>query len=108
MYHAATITTGIIYESGVVYAVCDPNNSFIKSKVDNIQWVLAHEQLHFDIAEYIARQLNKSKNKLVDWDYWNKKLYQMQEQYDYETQHSQNKYQQNLWEFKMKQLLYHK
>jgi len=72
-------------------------------------WILKHEQGHFDIAEIFARQLNKSVSEYR----YNKITFQKdleaiyksvvegkekyQQQYDDETDHSRNKTKQEEW-----------
>lgn len=80
-------------------------------------YILSHEQGHFDIAEIFARKLNK---KMSEYRF-NKKTYQkdldkiyqdiltekdkMQNDYDKETNHSINKEKQTEWLKKIRQLL---
>lgn len=78
-----------------------PNLSWYRpSKVSN--YILEHEQLHFDISELCARKLRKALNALPrDRDFKGKSevLYQqnelerreLQEQYDTDSDHSNNK-----------------
>lgn len=84
----------------------DKNKSWGRVKND---WILKHEQGHFDIAEIFARQLNKS---VSEYQY-NKTTFQkdlnaiyksvidgkekFQQQYDHETDHSRNKTKQEEW-----------
>ena len=84
----------------------DKNKSWGLVKND---WILKHEQGHFDIAEIFARQLNKS---VSEYQY-NKTTFQkdltaiyqsvvegkekFQQQYDDETDHSRNKTKQEEW-----------
>lgn len=80
-------------------------------------YILAHEQGHFDIAEIFARKLNK---KMGEYKFhkktWQKdldKIYQdiimekekMQNDYDRETNHSINKEKQAEWLKRIRQLL---
>ena len=81
------------------------------------EYILSHEQGHFDIAEIFARKLHKS---LSEYNF-NKKTFQqdlkaiyenlmqekeaMQEQYDRETNHSINKSAQAAWLSKINDLL---
>ena len=72
-------------------------------------YILTHEQGHFDIAEIFARKLNKlMKEYNFDWNTYRqdlKKIYQdvldekedMQNKYDEETNHSINKEKQEEW-----------
>jgi len=94
--------------------------SFSKTKswgLHKTDYILAHEQGHFDIAEIFARKLNKemsrykfNKNNFKDEL---KKIYldittekeEMQNEYDKETNHSINKEKQAEWLKKIDQLL---
>jgi hypothetical protein len=80
-------------------------------------YILAHEQGHFDIAEIFARKLHKNMQEYV----FNKRTYQtdlkkiyqdildekekMQDDYDRETNHSINKEQQATWLKKIEKML---
>lgn len=84
----------------------DQNSSW--GRVKN-EYILAHEQGHFDIAELYTRKLNKalkgysyqsdSFNKDINTIYRNtmKELQMMQDQYDEQTNHSRNVIQQRNW-----------
>ena len=88
----------------------DPNSSWGRVKND---YILAHEQGHFDIAEWHTRKLNKalkaysyranSISKDLNTIYGNtmRELQQMQEQYDGQTDHSRNAEQQKNWLIKI-------
>ena len=81
------------------------------------EYILSHEQGHFDIAEIFARKLHKALREYV----FNKKTFQtdlkhiydgivaaktaMQDEYDRETNHSINKEKQNEWLIKIAELL---
>lgn len=93
----------------------DPNNSWSKDKKSD--YLLAHEQLHFDISELFARKLRKELLE-TDFDARGKKLmneiaelYQQkmkeldrfQKNYDKETDHSLIETAQKEWELKVKQ-----
>ncbi|HEX6193538.1 MAG TPA: DUF922 domain-containing protein [Chitinophagaceae bacterium] len=81
------------------------------------EYILSHEQGHFDIAEIFARKLHKS---LSEYNF-NKKTYQqdlkaiyeklmqekeaMQDQYDRETNHSINRSMQAAWLSKISEML---
>lgn len=85
----------------------DKTKSWGRVKNDHI---LAHEQRHFDITEIHARKLNKAlsaykynektANKDVNNIYTKviQELYNMQTQYDRETDHSRNATKQKEWE----------
>ena len=84
----------------------DKNNSWGRVKND---YILSHEQGHFDIAEIYTRKLNKalkryryraaSFNKDVNAIYRNtmSELQQMQNEYDRQTDYSRNPLQQRKW-----------
>ena len=92
----------------------DKNSSWGRIKND---YILAHEQAHFDIAEMYARRLHQAikdytvNEKTVgrDMNALYKKtmdeLQQMQKQYDDETDHSRNVPQQKLWLVKIGNML---
>ncbi|WP_459212944.1 DUF922 domain-containing protein [Aquimarina rhabdastrellae] len=126
---AASVNTGVTYhwsynkEGGVpdftydVDSFCYPLLSWVKENEKN-EYLLAHEQLHFDISELHARIMRKrlseyqvEKEKDIKKDL--KRMYkiverlrsEMQEQYDEETDHSKNEEAQKKWEKKVKNLL---
>lgn len=80
-------------------------------------YILSHEQGHFDIAEIFARKLNKlMKEYKFDWSTYRqdlKKIYQdvmiekedMQNEYDKQTNHSINKERQTEWLKKIEKML---
>ncbi|HWR33133.1 MAG TPA: DUF922 domain-containing protein [Chitinophagaceae bacterium] len=80
-------------------------------------YILAHEQGHFDIAEIFARKLNKRMSEYIfDWKNYKqdlKKIYQdvmdekeeIQNKYDEETNHSINKEKQEEWLKKIDKML---
>jgi hypothetical protein len=93
----------------------DPNRCW--SKVEKqTPALLKHEQLHFDIAEFFARQLliafnsynytinYKTEIKQINDDMVAKRN-SMQELYDHQTNHSINKIMQARWELYMDNLL---
>jgi FtsZ-binding cell division protein ZapB len=124
---AASINTGIQYSwktefingkqvlNYKVYAYMKPSKSWVKPS-EKSDYLLEHEQLHFDITEYHARKLKQAfdhyelepsiKNDL-------KRIYRqivkeritMQNQYDKETQHSLNRMAQKQWQEKVRALL---
>lgn len=80
--------------------------------------MLQHEQGHFDIAEVFARMMRKEMAEMDLGDCkkldlrikkrYNKvfnKMQEMQELYDFETEHSQNRTEQIIWLNHIKQLL---
>lgn len=88
--------------------------SWGRSKTD---YILVHEQGHFDIAEVFARKLNKKMSEYkFDKNSYQKdlrKIYgditkekeEFQDQYDKESDHSRNKEQQEAWTKKIADLL---
>jgi predicted secreted Zn-dependent protease len=92
----------------------DPNLSWGRIKND---YILAHEQGHFDIAEIHARKLHKtlkaykfqsrtvSKDVNRIYDTIMKEHHELQSQYDQETNYSRNPAQQNAWKEKIETLL---
>ena len=93
-----------------------PNKSWVRKKDAN-DYILRHEQLHFDIAEIYARKIRKELNEAditvqnlqakVDKIYnknWSA-LTKMQRDYDQETKHSINKKEQAEWDAKITDLL---
>lgn len=102
-----------------VDSFCYPSLSWVK-KGQNTAYLLAHEQLHFDISELHARIMRKklkeyqpSKDKNVRKDL--NKMYKrvermrinMQELYDEETNHSEDKVAQKKWEQKVETLMWY-
>lgn len=77
-------------------------------------YLLKHEQLHFDIEEIFARKMRKKaielklKNKILKrsdlnkiYRYFNSQKKEAQEKYDIETNHSRINYKQNQWNTKV-------
>ena len=93
----------------------DKNKSWGRVKNDHI---LAHEQGHFDITELYARKLNKAmkeyrfRSSTVSKDVNERyqkivnELQEMQNSYDFETDHSRNFSQQREWEERIKKELH--
>ncbi len=131
-FAAASVNTGFTYqwsynkESEVPYfeyevdSFCYPLLSWVREG-QKTDYLLAHEQLHFDISELHARIMRmrlkeykikndkdigevgedlKRMNKVVE-----RLRASMQEQYDAETDHSKNEVQQEKWNKKVKHLL---
>lgn len=78
-----------------------PNRSWVK-EIEEVEYLLAHEQLHFNITELHARKLRKALENYEAGDKMKKELdaiyseieqqhSQMQQQFDKETNHSINK-----------------
>lgn len=107
----AVVCTGIYLVNNHAIAIQDKSQSFISYRAsrDKIPYILAHEQLHFDITEYIVRQLNKQlrvfSNRDSIYNVYLAKRDSMQDLYDKETQHSMDTLQQRQWTLKMKSLL---
>jgi hypothetical protein len=95
-------------------------SSFSKTRswgLHKTDYILTHEQGHFDIAEVFARKLNKLMSEYkFDWKTYRqdlKKIYEnvlnekekMQNDYDEETNHSINKEKQEEWLKKIDKLL---
>ncbi len=126
----ASVNTGITYQwsyskgSGQIElkfevdSFCYPSLSWVK-KEQMTPYLLSHEQLHFDISELHARIMRKrlkeykpDKHKNIRKDL--NKMYNlvermrliMQEQYDIETGHSENKISQKEWEKKIEKLMW--
>jgi len=81
-------------------------------------YLLAHEQLHFDIAELYARKMRKRLRELSGVNQRNlesrvRQIYRevnrehnaFQDRYDRETDHSKNREKQAVWEAKVKRML---
>ena len=103
--------------SGLKYNIkCrfDKNLSWGRIKND---YILAHEQGHFDIAEIHARKLNKllkaykfnsrtvGKDVNRIYDTVMKEHHGFQSQYDQETNYSRDAGQQNIWNMKIEEIL---
>ncbi len=98
-----------------IESVFNRYKSYFIDKKEKSQWLLKHEQLHFDILEVFARRFRKK----IFLDYYNKGKYldddalysiyliiyrdyiQMSEEYDKETNHSINKLKQEEWNIKI-------
>ena len=67
LYVTPVDTTGYVLDGGVsvkVYALMIPSISWVRQNTIGKNSVLAHEQLHFDIVELIARRLRKELSEL--------------------------------------------
>jgi len=93
-----------------------PHKSWVRKKGAN-DYILRHEQLHFNIAEIYARKIRKELNEThitvnnlqskadkIYFKNWNA-LTKMQRDYDRETNHSINKKEQAEWDAKITKLL---
>lgn len=87
--------------------VFDQKNSWVKTEKRDPQ-LLAHEQLHFDIAELYARKLERKLNSLKlsrqdkktikKWqDHFRKAQLSLQKRYDHETLHGIRAKEQEAW-----------
>jgi len=99
-----------------INTIFDPKQSW---KKDNItDFLLKHEQLHFDITEYHSRLLREKIQTLKfesfesigpdiqkEFNTISQAADEMQETYDYETDHSKVKEEQLNWNKKLKELL---
>lgn len=125
----ASVNTGITYQWSIskdygdielkyeVDSFCYPSLSWVK-KGQSSNYLLAHEQLHFDISELHARIMRKKlkeyvpgKNVRKDLNRMYKRVERMrtnmQELYDIETSHSNNKAAQETWTKKVKNLMWY-
>lgn len=125
--HSASINTGVKYTwktkysngkqilSYEVFAYMIPSKSWVKSGKEN-DYILSHEQLHFDITELYARKIKKSfdeytlkssikKDLKAIYDSLMQQRYNMQKQYDKETNHSIDTTNQKKWQLKIDELL---
>jgi len=105
---AKTTKNSLIEYKVKVEARFYPDQSWYKKKFAN-SFVLAHEQLHFDITELHARKLRQKIdqailsiqiNKEIDHlnKIINKELKAMQEEYDRDSNYSRNKETQRKWQ----------
>jgi FtsZ-binding cell division protein ZapB len=120
--NAALTSSGIEFKYGysnnkftyTINCMFEKNKSWGKVKTD---YILAHEQGHFDISEIHARKLNKAlkaysfnmataaKNISAVYEKLMKEQTDMQNMYDDETNYSRNKQQQAAWVEKIKKEL---
>jgi Bacterial protein of unknown function (DUF922) len=120
--NAALTSSGIEFKYGysnaqftfTINCMFEKNKSWGKVKTD---YILAHEQGHFDISEIHARKLNKAlkyysfnittaaKDIGTVYDRLMKEQTDMQNLYDNESNYSRNKEQQALWLEKIKKEL---
>lgn len=125
----ASVNTGITYQWSIskdlgtielkyeVDSFCYPSLSWVK-KGQSSNYLLAHEQLHFDISELHARIMRKKLQEYEPGDNVRRDLNQMykrvermrvnmQELYDIETKHSNNRKNQEVWIRKIKKLMWY-
>lgn len=93
-------------------AVFDKNKSKWSRKVKNSSVILAHEQLHFDITQYMTQELNQEmrycmcpRESAKMYYQYQVKLDSMQKLYDSETNSSRNESAQQRWNIKLFKLL---
>jgi hypothetical protein len=97
------------------YMVCGMSWALPNSVND---YALAHEQLHFDIAKFVAERFKKKiatmqadyiidLNSMIQYGYLEsyREMNQLQKQYDNESNHSLNLQSQANWELKVKKWL---
>jgi hypothetical protein len=103
--------------SGLTFSIrCRFNKDKSWGKIKN-DYILSHEQGHFDIAEIHARKLNKALKKYVFnsktvstdinkiYEAVMKEHHALQEQYDLETDHSREMAKQLEWDKRIRDLL---
>jgi len=93
------------------------HKSWVKKPAVGNDYLLRHEQLHFDLAEVYARKMRKQfaeanitirnlqekSNKIYQANW--KALVEMQKEYDHDTDHSINETEQAKWDKKITQML---
>ena len=98
----------------VAYAGQNNVRSWVKEKTKASDYLLNHEQYHFNITELHARLLNEyiEANPNESEAFYNSRLYSirfdlssMQDQYDDETDHSVLVHKQRHWEYKIDSML---
>jgi hypothetical protein len=99
-----------------VDCVFEVNESWVKPE-GKTTYLLAHEQTHFDIAEYHARKLRRDFNKttftIKNYEEKSKLIFnemysdyaQFQRDYDAATNHGRNKEEQAIWAQKVEELI---
>jgi hypothetical protein len=93
-----------------VHARFNPDKSWKRRDIENSEYLLAHEQLHFDLTELYARKLrkafltrkwkeNENVNAIFNELYQSNQdqLWKVQDIYDAETEHSINREAQAKW-----------
>ncbi|GAA4275961.1 hypothetical protein [Aquimarina mytili] len=116
----AAISSDIVLEyndsdsSVIAYAVQNNQKSWKKKQEEISDYLLNHEQYHFNIAEIFARKMNEfiKNNPNEDYSFYDKKLSElkikeskMQKLYDKESNHSISSIDQSIWEYKIDSLL---
>lgn len=116
--HAALTNSGINLDLRLenkefnvkVHARFNPDKSWKRRDIENSEYLLAHEQLHFDLTELYARKLrkafltrrwkeNENVNAIFNELYQSNQtlLWKVQDIYDAETEHSINREAQVSW-----------
>ncbi len=102
------------YLECIAFAIFNKNLSWT---IDTTKYLLQHKQLHFNIAELYTRKINKEFEELKNRFENEKSKYhsiynalyiemlKMQDQYDLETNHSQNRIKQEEWNKKIELML---
>ena len=97
------------------YAAMNNQKSWRKSKSVESDYLLNHEQYHFNITEYFARKLNaiiESKGYTTEAEIMpelsslRRELSIMQDRYDAQSEHSSKQDMQRKWEFKIDSMLH--
>ncbi|PTX42421.1 uncharacterized protein DUF922 [Christiangramia gaetbulicola] len=108
--------TGVPVLEHEVFTNFYPNKSWVQKDIHDEDYLLKHEQLHFDISELHARKLRKA---LAEYEILRnirqdlKRIYnrieaervEMQNKFDRETSHSENKEAERKWREFVKQEL---
>jgi hypothetical protein len=116
----ASSCTGLIMgydeerKKSTIYAVFDKNKSYWNAgRIRNRDWILNHEQGHFDIAHYIATLANdeiehhaqRFNDNLRIFEKYRIQLDSLQDLYDKETSHSEDSINQRSWNNTIKNLI---
>lgn len=117
--YAAAITSYIyldydsINEKYMAYSAQNNQKSCVKSKLYYPEYVLNHEQYHFNISEVHARMLNKQLDSIGDQDPFELlgshrfDLSRMQSRFDDDTDHGSRRDIERLWEYRIDSMLQH-
>jgi hypothetical protein len=108
-YKYNSISNGKVYKIRfTIYTGLDRTKSWSKSGAQTSA-ILKHEQLHFDIAELVSRAFKKEAEQTVYSKHYKNEisrifnrytdyLQKLQQKYDVQTMHSNNKVKQKDWE----------
>lgn len=103
----ASTCSGIVVEKDTAYAIFDPYRSWTRTCDP---YILAHEQLHFDISQkwatYISMWQKQEWVSMVQWAFGRWEIEEIQ--YDTETKHGQDTAEQRRWEKSVKAYFYEK